>query len=47
LRSVPDVLIANFNDGEELLEKFSESIDFESQINNSGHANLPALRNND
>ncbi len=29
-RSVPDVLIANFNEGEELLEKFSESVDFDS-----------------
>jgi hypothetical protein len=29
-RSIPDVLIANFNEGEDLLEKFSESVDFDS-----------------
>lgn len=27
---VPDVLIANFNENDELTEKFSESVDFES-----------------
>jgi hypothetical protein len=42
---VPDVLIANFNEGEELLEKFSESVDFESQMA-SGDTNFPVNLNN-